>query len=161
MPVKKVLIFLFLLIMSCSQQNNKESKIVMDYLSRMYPTEISSGNIILINSLGCHSCIENGINFLEQNNLYGQYKAIVISNKVVEELDNKVNEDKFIIDKENQLEKLNISHSGFVIIKLNQSIIDTIFSLNPKIDLNILKKVSRSEVSSLHRAACAACMQRR
>lgn len=154
----KQLIFLVAILLSCSTPNKEESKLIISYVEKVSGMKVSTGDIILINSSGCHGCIENGLNFLEINNLYDSYQALIISEKALEEYERSVNRAKFKVDKENLLEKLNISESGFVVVRFKNSGIDTMYSLNPETNLNILKKYP-AEMSLLHVKSCGSCIR--
>lgn len=157
--MKQILFTLIVFILGCTSPGGKESKLIRDYVEKITGINVTTEDIILINSSGCHGCIENGLNFLEINNLYDRYQALIISEKAFEEYERSVNRAKFKVDKENLLEKLNISESGFVVVRFKNSRIDTMYSLNPKTNLNILKQYP-VEMSLLHVKSCEFCTRK-
>lgn len=102
-------------------------------------------------------CIENGLKYLEVNNIRDRYKAIIISEKAIEGIDKSINKGHLIVDYENLLEKLNISHAGFVVVKFRESVIINMYSLNPETNLNALKGDSISKLSEVNSPSCANC----
>jgi len=156
--MKSNLFILLMLVLSCSSPASKESTMILEYVKELSSKDITNGDIILINSIGCNGCIEKGLAYLEQNNLYDRYKVLIISKKALDEYDSMVNKSKFIIDSQDLLEKLNISQSGFVIVSFKQAVVVNMYSLNPETDLNSLRNNSISNLSVLHATSCANCM---
>lgn len=155
--MKRNFCILLVLVLSCSSPVSKESQIIFNYVKKVSSENITNGDIVLINSVGCNGCIEKGLAYLEQNNLYDQYKVLIISKKALDEYDSYVNKSKFIVDSQDLLEKLNISQSGFVVVKLKQSTIIHMYSLNPATDLNVLRENSIANLNALHSSSCATC----
>lgn len=127
------------LLYSCGHQND-EYLAIKKYVHEKTGKKIINGKILLVNNKGCVNCTINGCDYIFDNGMSGSINNIIVSDKVNNRLSEVLPKENYILDSEDQLEKLKLPGSGFILVDFKNGEVDTVMSLNPSIDLKTIDR---------------------
>lgn len=133
-------LIMLLLINSCNEREKSEYSAIKKYVKEKTGREIINGKILLVNNKGCINCTIKGCNYIFDNEMAGTVDNIIITEKVRNRLSEVLPEENYILDSKDELEKLNLPASGFILVDFKNGEVDTIMSLNPTVDLKTIDR---------------------